>query len=473
MSQQAKSGSPQIADKAAKMKKAIETVKAIAEAAAGNWMSLIKLLLPIAISIVLTVFIFTNLFTSYLFSSNASGETSFVSPDEISSTKIQQEIIDCVTDAYGEANAEMLKKIDSDYKSKSSGYDTTTITIVNPLENADIMETEIYKVYAMFTVYKDRVFMIDLAANPVTAIKDQADIYKTEDLKKMMKDKYDELLTYTVSSNPSSYQPKKWDEETKTMVDDGDPVTSCSFTYTISVSNIDLVGPSIFDLADRTGDMTLPEEARIDEIEMAKTKAISIAAVFGTALDEYGGDAEMTGLGKMTGQTTFVSKADYSAYIEKYSVSNINFTPASKMVVPLGGVYSMTSPFGPRIHPIKKVLKFHTGIDLSVSSGTDIYSLANGVVVKTGYSDGYGNFAIVYHGEIDGSYYFTTYNHMKEPASVSAGQSVTAATVIGHVGSTGLSTGPHLHFEVRVGTEVNGEFSFVFRDPALFLSLPQ
>lgn len=473
MSQQTKSGGQKITDTAAKMKKLIEAVKAIAEAAAGNWTSLIKLLLPIAIFIVLAVFIFAAMFATTLFSSFSNGKNLFESPDTILASQLQQNIVDYVTDAYAEANSEVIREINDNYKNSSSGYEETTITIINPLENADIMETEIYKVYSMFTVCKDREFMIKRAVDPQLQMPDQANIYKIDDIKKMMKDKYNELLSYTVSANPSTYQPKIWDEEAKTMVDDGDPVTSCAFTYTISVAEIDTVGPSIFDLADRTSDITLPEEARINEIEMARTKALSIAAVFGTALDEYGGDAEMTGLGKMTGQTTFVSKADYSSYIAKYNVSNINFTPDVKMPVPLGGAYSLTSPFGPRMHPIKKVLKFHTGIDLSAASGTDIYPVAGGVVVKTGYSDGYGNFVIVYHGEIDNSYFFTTYNHMKEPASVSAGQAVTISTVIGHVGSTGLSTGPHLHFEVRVGTEADGEFSFVFMDPTLFLDVAQ
>ena len=225
-------------------------------------------------------------------------------------------------------------------------------------------------------------------------------------------------------------------------------------------------------MANRTNEVSLPEEARIDEIAMAKAKAQSIAAIFGESLDEYGGDAEMEGSGA-TGQSTFVSAADYSGYITKYTISTINFTPNEKMSVPLGGAYHMSSPFGPRIHPIKKVLKFHTGIDLGAASGVNIYSLANGVVVKTGFNDGYGNFVIVYHGEINGEHYFTTYNHMKEPATVLAGQVVTNSTIIGKVGSTGLSTGPHLHFEVRVETKSCDSFSFVFKDPSQFLILAQ
>lgn len=89
---------------------------------------------------------------------------------------------------------------------------------------------------------------------------------------------------------------------------------------------------------------------------------------------------------------------------------------------------------------------FHTGIDVGMATGTPIYAAANGVVVYTGWRGGYGNSTIVRHG----GGYTTTYNHQSSIV-VSPGQSVQQGEVIGYVGSTGFSTGPHLHFEILSG----------------------
>jgi murein DD-endopeptidase MepM/ murein hydrolase activator NlpD len=111
----------------------------------------------------------------------------------------------------------------------------------------------------------------------------------------------------------------------------------------------------------------------------------------------------------------------------------------------------ITSNYGMRFHPILRVRRMHSGIDFGARSGTPIFSVANGVVISATYMRGYGNTVIVDHG----GGISTVYAHCSA-ILVRSGQSVTRGQTIARVGSTGLSTGPHLHFEVRVqGRAVN------------------
>lgn len=118
--------------------------------------------------------------------------------------------------------------------------------------------------------------------------------------------------------------------------------------------------------------------------------------------------------------------------------------PAGMFIWPTTG-YNVTSQWGYRIHPIFGVQKFHSGIDIAVNSGEPIYAAASGTVVTAVYSSSYGNYVMISHG----NGYYTLYAHMTNYI-VTTGQSVTQGQVIGYVGSTGWSTGPHLHYEVRV-----------------------
>lgn len=111
------------------------------------------------------------------------------------------------------------------------------------------------------------------------------------------------------------------------------------------------------------------------------------------------------------------------------------------------------SPFGMRRHPITRVMKMHTGVDFSAPRGTPILAAGDGVVEKAGWAGGYGRQTIIRHA----NGYKTSYNHQTGFAKgVARGARVRQGQVIGYVGSTGLSTGPHLHYEVIVnGNKVN------------------
>jgi len=112
---------------------------------------------------------------------------------------------------------------------------------------------------------------------------------------------------------------------------------------------------------------------------------------------------------------------------------------------PVPGFYEISDPFGWRTHPITKKQSLHTGTDIVAPSGAQIHSAGAGVVLTAGWHSAYGNMTIIDHGHG----VTTLYGHQSALA-VTAGQSVQANQLIGYVGSTGLSTGAHLHFQVMI-----------------------
>jgi murein DD-endopeptidase MepM/ murein hydrolase activator NlpD len=125
-------------------------------------------------------------------------------------------------------------------------------------------------------------------------------------------------------------------------------------------------------------------------------------------------------------------------------------------VLPVDADFRLTSGYGPRYHPILKYVRLHPGLDLAVPAGREAYAATSGTVVFAAWGGAYGNLVKLQHA--DGVQ--TWYGHLSEFA-VRPGDLVEPGAAIGRIGSTGLSTGPHLHFEVRV----NG----VLRDPGPWL----
>ncbi|WP_424766677.1 murein hydrolase activator EnvC family protein [Paenibacillus sp. sgz302251] len=129
---------------------------------------------------------------------------------------------------------------------------------------------------------------------------------------------------------------------------------------------------------------------------------------------------------------------------EKNRISN-PYT-GGKLGMPIKGSYRLTSNFGTRIHPISGKKHTHTGIDFAAPQGTDIYAAESGVVIIAQTWSGYGNCVIIDHG--NGTW--TLYAHIRNGGiEVDKGDKVKRGQKIAEVGSTGNSTGPHLHFEVR------------------------
>ena len=108
----------------------------------------------------------------------------------------------------------------------------------------------------------------------------------------------------------------------------------------------------------------------------------------------------------------------------------------------------ITSRVGGRIHPISGVYKYHSGMDIGCQYGDAVWASDSGTVILAGENGGYGNCVMIDHGFVNGDHYYTLYGHLSA-IYVSYGQSVSQGETIGAVGSTGVSTGPHLHFEIR------------------------
>ncbi len=137
--------------------------------------------------------------------------------------------------------------------------------------------------------------------------------------------------------------------------------------------------------------------------------------------------------------------AKISSYIKQLSTTNVQYV-GGDMGWPTPGNYRISSAYGYRIHPIFKTRRFHSGIDIHANQGDSIAAANSGTVIYAGWRNGYGNTVILDHG----GGITTLYAHiMNRGILVKDGQKVSMGDVIAKVGSTGWSTGPHLHFEYR------------------------
>jgi murein DD-endopeptidase MepM/ murein hydrolase activator NlpD len=120
---------------------------------------------------------------------------------------------------------------------------------------------------------------------------------------------------------------------------------------------------------------------------------------------------------------------------------------SSELIYPLSSPAPTTSSFGWRTHPITGSRRFHSGVDIGAPMGAPVVAAGSGTIISAGWVGGYGKAIVIQHNGVQQ----TLYGHLSE-VFVQVGQRIEQGTVIGRVGSTGNSTGPHLHFEARVST---------------------
>lgn len=149
--------------------------------------------------------------------------------------------------------------------------------------------------------------------------------------------------------------------------------------------------------------------------------------------------------------------ASIGSYINK-TVKTNDVQVASGFIKPIQG--RITSPFGWRTHPIFNSRSFHSGIDIGGPNLGAIRASNSGKVIYSGWYGGYGKVVILEHGVVNGKPITTLYAHMSSIA-VSNGTKVTKGQVLGYEGTTGYSTGPHCHFEVRVNGQPNNPLNYI------------
>jgi murein DD-endopeptidase MepM/ murein hydrolase activator NlpD len=199
-------------------------------------------------------------------------------------------------------------------------------------------------------------------------------------------------------------------------------------------------------LADEARDQANAEQQRIESLYAQQQAALANAA---STEQAYNGKfADLSAQKEQLEEDYQAASAEIAAALsrvaEEPSYGNGTF------IRPIAGA-PINSPFGSRTDPVTGTQAFHSGIDFGASCGTPIRAAGSGKVLSAAPNDGYGNATVINHG----GGLATLYGHQSAFA-VSAGQVVTQGQVIGYVGSTGKSTGCHLHFEVRVnGNPVN------------------
>lgn len=183
----------------------------------------------------------------------------------------------------------------------------------------------------------------------------------------------------------------------------------------------------------------IPDSARAKQIEVKKKLELVARMENGEMVKEI--------INTLNTLYNRMSKQDSSYHeIEQMIKNKEDLLANTPAIQPLSNrdLNRLSSGFGYRIDPVYKTVKFHPGLDFSAPQGTPIYATADGVVQTAGdLANGYGNHVIIQHGFS----YSTLYGHMSK-IKATKGQSVKRGEVIGYVGSTGKSTGPHLHYEV-------------------------
>jgi murein DD-endopeptidase MepM/ murein hydrolase activator NlpD len=187
-------------------------------------------------------------------------------------------------------------------------------------------------------------------------------------------------------------------------------------------------------------------ESRVGALVSARKTALAAAAQ--AQAEEDVAHAQQTGTStQLQGQLAAIARRDVGAAGSRDGSA----VPARQGTLGWPARGPVTSPFGMRVHPVTGVYKLHTGTDLGVPCGTDVHASLAGTVIEAGWNDAYGWRTVITHGDVDGVLLTTTYNHQTH-LGVTVGDKVAAGQVIGTSGTTGFSTGCHLHFELYVNS---------------------
>lgn len=232
----------------------------------------------------------------------------------------------------------------------------------------------------------------------------------------------------------------------------------------------------ITELANYDTELLEDMKAQKDEIELSKKKLDKTREQYATIKQNQTKTAKILENTKIIRENYIAKLSEQEKEIQvKIDEYNARFNEVNKEILslalqgidtqyiggelawPIPGYTRITSKFGMRTHPITGVYKLHTGVDVSAPAGANFVAANDGIVIKAGYNSAYGNMVIIDHG----GGVSTLYAHGSE-IKVQVGQTVTRGeTVVLKVGSTGYSTGPHAHFEVRLNGVVTDPLPYI------------
>lgn len=204
---------------------------------------------------------------------------------------------------------------------------------------------------------------------------------------------------------------------------------------------------------------SVPATALFDPDAPPVSTAMASLATNGTAADvemPEGQVVEVEAGGELTATVASRDEWSVTSYAEmlrlKYGSRDFSYSTSGSGAVrwPFPAAVPISSGFGERAAPCRYCSSYHQGLDFNPGSGTPIFAIADGVVIQAEHSGGFGNHAIIEH-VINGQRVTSTYAHMTTGSSpLVVGEQILVGDFIGTVGSTGTSTGAHLHFEIRI-----------------------
>jgi len=203
--------------------------------------------------------------------------------------------------------------------------------------------------------------------------------------------------------------------------------------------------------------LALQQQKEAEEAEYAKQAESKVALIDQLESEQAALEKEIDEMAAQSGSIA----SEINSYFSTLSTSDPGYTYTGSGIFtwPLSISGTLTSNYGYRIHPISGKRKMHTGLDIAAPAGTPVLAAESGTVIAVkNLSTGYGHHVIISHG----SSIATLYAHMSS-INVSVGQSVSRGQQIGGVGTTGASTGNHLHFEVRVNGSHVSPWGYVSR----------
>lgn len=198
--------------------------------------------------------------------------------------------------------------------------------------------------------------------------------------------------------------------------------------------------------------MSLETRARAAEETVGRLVAARQAALAAAAAAQVIDDAAAQRRESVSGQLGLELATRARAEAGKGGERDGSTVPAQPAALSWPVTGRQSSPFGMRVHPVTGVYKLHTGQDIGAACGTPIRAARDGVVIDAGWNSAYGWRTVISHGAVGGVLLTTTYNH-QDRLGVAVGERVGLGQVVGSVGSTGYSTGCHLHFELYVNAE--------------------